>query len=101
MPHDKYALFSNAVTAPVEQPILLEGVDTEYAGAAPRALSDSTDLAFISTGLHVAVAGSVRYTLKGQSANQYIEEALAVGWHPMRVKRVWATGTTATVRAYT
>ncbi len=44
-------------------------------------------------GLGIAVAGTVRLT---RPDGQIVNLTLPVGWHPIRFKRVHATGTTAT-----
>jgi len=54
---------------------------------------DATDLPFVSRALNVAVSGSVRVTTVGDTTQTvYITAGCAF---PVRVKRVWATGTTA------
>lgn len=57
--------------------------------------SDTTNLPYVTTSLRLAAAGAVRVTLVGGATVTYPSGALAVGIsHPMRVVRVWATGTT-------
>lgn len=55
---------------------------------------DSTDLAELSLNLYVGTAGAAKLTMLDGSVVTYA--SLAAGRHPLRVKRVWATGTTAT-----
>ena len=56
--------------------------------------NDTTDLANVSRALNVASSGSVRVTtVEGSEATVYI---VAGNAFPVRVSRVWATGTTAT-----
>lgn len=62
-------------------------------GASAVTPSDSTDLAEISLNLYVGTPGAVKVTMFDGSTVTYAN--LAAGRHPLRVKRVWATGTTA------
>lgn len=56
--------------------------------------SDSTDLAQVTRALNVAAAGLVRVrTVGGDTADVYVAAGVAF---PIRVRRVHATGTTAT-----
>lgn len=56
--------------------------------------NDSEDLASVSRALNVATSGSVRVTTLGDSTETlHIIAGIAF---PVRVRRVWATGTTAT-----
>ena len=55
--------------------------------------SDSEDLAFVTRAIYVGAAGAVRVTTLGGQTLTTPE--LSEGWHPIRVARVWATGTTA------
>ena len=56
--------------------------------------SDTVDLAQVTKGLNAATAGAVRVTT---DAGSVIEVFLTAGTvFPLRVRRVWATGTTAT-----
>lgn len=56
--------------------------------------NDSTDLAEVTLSLYVSVAGAVKVTMNDGSVVTYAN--LTAGRHPLRVKRVWATGTAAT-----
>lgn len=56
--------------------------------------NDSTDLSEITLSLWVSVAGAVKVTLFDNSTVTYAN--LTAGRHPLRVKRVWSTGTAAT-----
>ena len=58
----------------------------------PLTLSDSADLAAPSRALYLPVAGTVKFTTKAGNARTV---DLTAGWHPIRVTRVWSTGTTA------
>jgi len=53
---------------------------------------DSTDLSVVSRAIYVGVPGNLRVTLLDQSIVNF---DAGQGWHPIRVSRVWATGTTA------
>ncbi len=55
--------------------------------------SDSLELPRISRALWIGVAGDVRVTMR--SGHVVTFENLPVGWHPIRVRQIWATGTTA------
>jgi len=57
--------------------------------------NDSNDLGYPVRAIYVGGAGNAQVTLAGDS-NPVTFTNLAVGWHPMRVRRVWATLTTAT-----
>lgn len=57
--------------------------------------SDNDNLPFVTTALRLASGGAVRVTLLGGTTVTYPSGALNPGIsHPMRVTRVWATGTT-------
>lgn len=65
-----------------------------FANCAVVTPSDSADLATESRALWVGVEGNVKITTIGGSTETFV--AVPVGWFPGRVRRVWATGTTAT-----
>ena len=56
--------------------------------------NDSTDLNEITTSIYIGTAGTLKVTMVDGSVVTY--GAIAAGRHPLRVKRVWATGTSAT-----
>lgn len=56
--------------------------------------NDTTDLAEITLSLYVSVAGALKVTMYDNSVVTYAN--IVAGRHPLRVKRVWATGTAAT-----
>lgn len=56
--------------------------------------SDSADLPHMTRALYVGGAGNIRVTLAAGSVVDFT--GLVAGWHPLRVARVHATGTTAT-----
>lgn len=56
--------------------------------------SDAADLSYLTTALNVATPGDVRVTTdSGTISTVFIEAGVPF---PLRVRRVWATGTTAT-----
>ena len=57
--------------------------------------SDAADLAFTSRWLHIGGAGTLNVIFANDTANTTIT-ATAGSILPFRVKRIWATGTTAT-----
>ena len=66
---------------------------TPVHGAAAVTPNDSTDLNEITTSIYVGTAGTLKVTMVDGSVVTY--GAIAAGRHPLRVKRVWATGTIA------
>jgi len=69
----------------------LESPATRLVAAIP---DDAQDLSHASRAVNVATSGTVRVTtLGGDVATVYIAAGLAF---PLRVTRVWASGTTAT-----
>lgn len=55
--------------------------------------SDSTDLTAATRAVYVGVPGDLRVTML--SGDVVTFTALPAGWHPIRVVRIWQTGTTA------
>ena len=58
--------------------------------------SDDTDLPTAARGILVGVSGDVAVIGVGGSSSVVIPALAAGVWHPMNVKRVLSTGTTAT-----
>lgn len=56
--------------------------------------NDSTDIAEVSMNLYIGTGGTLKVTMMDGSVVSYA--AIAAGRHPLRVKRVWSTGTSAT-----
>lgn len=56
--------------------------------------NDSADVTENTLSLYIGTGGALKVTLLDNSVVTYA--AIAAGRHPLRVKRVWATGTTAT-----
>lgn len=55
--------------------------------------NDSNDLSEMTVNLYIGTAGTAKLTMFDGSVVEYAN--LAAGRHPLRVKRVWATGTSA------
>lgn len=55
--------------------------------------SDSADLATSTRAIYVGTPGNLRASLV--SGDVVTFQNLSGGWHPLRVSRVWATGTSA------
>jgi len=63
-------------------------------GAVVVAPNDSADLPEITLSVYISVAGAFKATMLDGTTVTY--PTLAAGRHPLRVKRVFATGTAAT-----
>jgi hypothetical protein len=55
--------------------------------------SDSVDLPEFTTALYVGGSGDLRVTMMDGEIVTFT--AAPAGWHPIRVRRVWSSGTTA------
>ena len=55
---------------------------------------DTTDLSHLTRALYLGVGGTVKLSLEDGTSVTFT--SMAAGWHPVRVARVWATGTSAT-----
>ena len=75
---------------PASYPV--DGPANHIAAVTPN---DSTDLAYVTTGLFVGGAGNIKVTTSGGDTGTFTGVA-AGSILPVRVTRVWATGTTAT-----
>lgn len=69
------------------------GLESPITRAAEVAPDDATDLPYVTRALHVGAGGDLRVTLSGGTTVTFA--GLSAGWHPIRVARVHATGTTA------
>lgn len=58
--------------------------------------TDAVDQPFVCTALYVGVAGNVAFVGMNDVAGVPKTQAFAVGWHPIRIRQLYATGTTAT-----
>jgi hypothetical protein len=56
--------------------------------------SDTADLAAASTAIFIGGGGNLRVSMLGGGIVTFA--GLPIGWHPIRVTRVWSTSTTAT-----
>jgi hypothetical protein len=54
---------------------------------------DNTDLLVASRSIYIGNAGNLKVTFIDGNIETFVN--LAVGWHPIGVARIWATGTTA------
>lgn len=76
------------------------GISAPLVRATAVTPDDAADLAAVSRAVHVGGAGDLRVTMAGEEPNpadRIVTFAnIGPGWHPIRVVRVWATGTTAT-----
>ncbi len=63
-------------------------------GAATVTPNDSTDLSETTLSLYIGTAGALKVTMFDGSVVTYPD--ITAGRHHLRVKRVWATGTSAT-----
>ena len=71
----------------------MSNLSDPVAHAAAITPSDIQNLLVTSTALYVGSAGDITVTML--SGMKVLFTAVPVGWHPIRVTRVWATGTTA------
>lgn len=72
-------------------PTLRDPLDAGVDGATVK--NDAVDLPFKPRALHVSIAGNIKYTI-GTFTHT---EAFEVGWHPIRIDRLWAASLTATL----
>lgn len=70
------------------------GLDSPGSNAAVVTPNDSTDLTTSTRALYVGGTGAIKVDMVGGETVTF--EASAVGFMPIRVKRVYSTGTTAT-----
>ncbi len=69
-------------------------ISSPITGAFAITPNDSTDLDETTVNIYVGTAGTAKFTMFDGSVVTYA--TLAAGRHPLRVKRVWSTGTSAT-----
>lgn len=70
------------------------GISDPVAHAAEITPSNGADLPHVTRVLYLGGAGDLRVTMADGSLVTFA--ALSAGWHPIRVSRVHATGTSAT-----
>lgn len=69
-------------------------VNSPVTGAAAVTPNDSTNLTETTVSLYIGTAGTLKVSFEDGSTATYA--AIAAGRHPLRVNRVWSTGTSAT-----
>lgn len=69
------------------------GMEAPVASAAPITPDDAADLTHVTRAVFLGTGGDLRVTMAGGETLVFVN--MAPGWHPVRVARVWATGTTA------
>ncbi len=55
--------------------------------------NDALDLTHLTRAVFIGTGGDLRATLADGTVLSFVN--MAPGWHPIRVARIWATGTTA------
>lgn len=70
------------------------GMSDPIVSASTITPDDTADLQTATRALFVGSGGNLRVTLVSGAIVTF--ESAGAGWHPLRVTRVWATGTTAT-----
>ena len=68
------------------------GLSSPLTGAISVTPDDATDLTTVSRAILVGTAGNIALTTLG---GQTVTVAFTAGWHPVRLTRIWSTGTTA------
>lgn len=71
-----------------------DGLDSPASNAAALTPSDSTDLANVTRAVYVGTGGDLKVTMRGGQTVTYKNLPQGIT-KPIRVARVWATGTTA------
>lgn len=71
----------------------IPGLDAPIEAAVAVSPDDGADLPMVSRALYLGTAGDLRVTLRRGSTVTF--PAMGAGWHPIRVRRVHASGTTA------
>jgi hypothetical protein len=54
---------------------------------------DANDLTHLTRAIYLGTGGTVKLSLEDGTAVTFTD--MAAGWHPLRVARVWDTGTSA------
>lgn len=75
-------------------PYLSSFIDAPATHAQAVTPNDAVDLTNVSRALWVGGGGDVKVTMLDGTTLTFV--AMTIGWHPLRVSRVWATLTTAT-----
>jgi len=71
----------------------LVGLRDPIAKAEDVTPSDTDDLTLVSRAVYVGTPGTLRVTMRDGGD---VTLNAGQGWHPIRVSRIWSTGTTAT-----
>jgi hypothetical protein len=81
---DNFAKFSNTLDAPAKNGYAISP-------------NDSADLAVSTRSIYVGGAGNIKLELVGDAAGTFVilNSAVAGSILPLRVRKVWSTGTTA------
>jgi uncharacterized membrane-anchored protein len=69
------------------------GVEGPADNLAAVTLDDSNDLSYVTKAVHVGTAGDLKVTTV--TGLDVVIKGAAAGWHRIRVKRIWSTGTAA------
>ena len=69
------------------------GLESPLAHAREITPDDGTDIERVSRALHIGIGGDLRVTMAGGPTVTF--RGLSAGWHPLRVSRIHASGTTA------
>lgn len=77
---DDFAAFSTSLESPIQH-------------ATAVVPNDTSDLPHVTRALYLGGAGDVAVVLRGGDTVTFV--GMGAGWHPLRVERVLATGTTA------
>lgn len=73
---------------------LTDGLSTPLVNAAAVVPDDGADLATITRCIWIGAAGDLR-VMMARGAAPVTFPNMTAGWHPLRVSRIYATGTTA------
>lgn len=72
---------------------LSTGLDSVMDNLAVVTPSDSSELAYVTRGVHLGTGGDLKVMTKG--GQMVTLPGLVAGWHPIRVRQIYANGTTA------
>ena len=70
------------------------GLESPASSAFAVSPSDASDLPTLTRALYVGVSGSLVVTLIGDASSVTFAN-LTAGWHPIRARKIHATGTSA------
>lgn len=69
------------------------GLEAPATNAASLAKNDAADIEFATRAIWVGAAGDAKVTMLGGQVVTF--KAMNVGYHPLRIVRLWSTGTVA------